>query len=345
MNRLNLISVLKNVLWSLLYGTLFFYTLTFSTPVSWMVFYFFTVVLLGAFLSTFIFWIKSQYQVSLNQNHELNSSLNVKIKSFLPILIPYLTIVINVNETTVTTVLPSLFRLRLTPSFSTAYLPRGKHKKISLHTYGKDLLGFFTHHAKKQVPVDLEIYPHVLSSTLLSGVVRKLETEIALKPFSPQDAMTFRQLREHQQQDALKDIDWKTSFKKQTLMVKDYDKEINGSLNLVFFGYLSPQFEELLSLTYSLYLELSHYQSVQLFIVGEFDEQLLLQQNAESFLTVQPTTQSESLLSVWNDHMPKKGKKIIIAPNEMASSIKEIHEKTSFFLSETTAMNLSEGGD
>ncbi|MBM6615768.1 DUF58 domain-containing protein [Desemzia sp. RIT804] len=345
MNGRKLFLILKKIWWSILYGALFIYTLTFPTPVSWVVFYFFTVILLASLLSTFILWGKAQFEVSKNQQHELNSQLNLKTKGFLPILIPYLTIVISVKEKSFSTEVPSLFKHKVSASFSAIHLPRGNHKKLLLRTSGKDILGFFTHQAKKQIPVDLEIYPDVIYSTLLHGTVKKLDAKLELKRFSAQDAANFRQLREHQQQDALKDIDWKTSFKKQTLMVKDYDQETNTPLNLIFLGYQSPQFEELLSLTYSLYLELSRFQNIQLFIVGEYDEQLLLQQGGKNFLTVQPTTRLTPLLSVWDNQLPKNGKKIIVAPDRVVSSIEDSQVKTSFFLSEDTLTNLHIGGN
>lgn len=345
MNGSKFFLILKKIWWSILYGALFVYTLTFSTPVSWVVFYFFTVILLASLLSTFILWGKAQFEVSKNQQQELTSRLNLKTKGFLPILIPYLTIVVSVKGTSFSTEVPSLFKHQVAASFSAIHLPRGNHKKLLLRTFGKDVLGFFTHHAKKQIPIDLEIYPDVIPSTFLYGTVKKLEAKLELKRFSAPDAANFRQLREHQQQDALKDIDWKTSFKKQKLMVKDYDEETNTPLTLIFLGYQLPQFEELLSLTYSLYLELSRFQNVQLFIVGEYDGQLLLQQGSKNCLTIQPTTRLDSLLSVWDNQISQNGKKIIVAPEKVVSSIENPHANTSFFLSEDTLTNLHIGGN
>lgn len=331
--------ILKNSLWFLLYVALFFYTLTFSTPVSWAIFYFFTVVLLVSFLSTFILWGKSQFEVSKNFQHELSGRLDLKVIGFLPILIPYLKIVIGVNEKLFSTTVPSLFKYKVSTFFPTIDLPRGQHKELFLHTSGKDVLGFFTHHSKKQIPISLEVYPNVIASTILYETVQKLDATLALKKFSAQDAVNFRQLREHQQQDALKDIDWKTSFKKQTLMVKDYDRETTIPLNLVFLGYQSPQFEELLSLTYSLYLELERIQPVHLYLIGEVDGHLRLQQDTTGFLTVQPTTQLNPLLAVLENQLLKNGKNIIVSPIKVISSIEETHAASSFFLSEETWIN------
>ena len=345
MNTKTLFLILKKGLWILLYGALFFYTLTFSTPVSWAVFYFFTVLLVGSFLSTFILWGKAQFDVSKNQQHELNARLDLKTKGFLPILVPYLTVVVGINEKSFSTEVPSLLKRKVSALFSTIRLPRGKHTELYLRTSGKDVFGIFTHQAKKKIPVDLEIYPNVISPTLLYGTVKKLDAMLELKQFSAQDTANFRQLREHQQQDALKDIDWKSSFKKQTLMVKDYDKETTTPLKLIFLGYQSPQFEELLSLTYSLYLELSRFQTVQLFIVGEFDKQLLLQQGIKNILTVQPTSQLGSLLSTWENQLPKNGKKVIVTSIEVVSSIEDPNKKASFFLSEETLIRLHIGGN
>lgn len=345
MNAKKFFLILKHSLWILLYVALFFYTLTFSTPVSWTVFYFFTVVLLASFLSTFILWGKSQFEILKNSQPELSGRLNLKTKNVLPILVPYLTITIGVNEQLFSTIVPTLFQYKVSAFFSTIDFPRGQHKKLFLRTSGKDLLGLFTHLTTKQMPIALDVYPNVIASPLLYATVQKLDAKLELKKFSAQDAVNFRQLREHQQQDALKDIDWKTSFKKQTLMVKDYDKETNTPLNLIFLGYQSPRFEELLSLTYSLYLELGHFQSVQLYLIGEVDGRLLLQHDTNSFLTVQPTTQLNTLLSVWENQLPKNGKNIIVSPIEVVSSIEEKHVKTSFFLSEETLINLQIGGN
>lgn len=337
--------IAKSLFLMLLYLMLFLYTITFSTPVSWLILYFFTVLLLVSFLSTLIFWGKATFDLVESREHQLNGKLQLQTASLLPILLPNLKLSIIVLKGHFSTTVPTLFKNKFTVTYENLLLPRGHHKTLIVESYGNDLFHLFAHFNKKRISADFKVYPKQLSSDLLYPTLKHIDSKLTLKPFMGQSDVTFRQLREHQLQDSLKDIDWKSSFKKQELMVKEYDKEIDTTLNLYFLGAPSPQFEELLSLTYSLYLELSRLQKVQLFLIGQFDQTLLLRQDADAFLTIQPTTQMEHMKNLWVTHSVTRSKKIVAAPIEIVYALKEIETRSTYFISEETLAKLHIGGN
>lgn len=336
--------IMKILLLSLLYLAIFLYTITFSTPVSWLVLYFFTTVFLFSFLTTRIFWNTGTFELTETFQRQTNGHLCMKTKGHLPLLVPYLSFTIVVAEKTFSAIVPSLFKTTLTVTYPESRLPRGHHKSLFVRSYGKDLFGFFTHQATVQASTNLKIYPQLLPSKLLSPILDQIHRRLRLKTSLGQNDVSFRQLREHQIQDPLKDIDWKSSFRKQELMVKEYDKETDASLNLYFLGIESPQFEELLDLAYSLYVELAPFQKVQLYLMGEFDHQLMVKQNKEAFLTIHPTARLEPVEHLWEQHTITNSQKIVVAPIEIVSSIKNSGPHPVYFLNEETLATLHIGG-
>lgn len=338
-------NLMKSIFYCLFYLAVLLYTLTFSTPVSWLILYFFTALLLLTWLSTWVFWKHIEFQVSRTQQKQLNGHLLLKTKGYIPVLMPELQLSVTVLGETFSTVLPSLFKTTLTADYKEIHLPRGHHKSLLVRSYGKDLFGFFMHQRNKTVATDLTIFPKIFPSALLYPILKQIDSNLKLQSFLGQSDATFRQLREHQMQDPLKDIDWKSSFKRQELMVKEYDKETDTSLMLYFLGISSPQFEELLSLTYNLYKELARFQKVHLYLIGEFDETLQTKQVANGFLTIQPTTQIEQVKEIWEQQTTVRSQKIVAAPIEIVSALREIEARSTYFLSEETLTKLHIGGD
>lgn len=328
----------------LLYLMLFLYTITFSTPVSWLIFYFFTAVLLVSFFSTIVLWRKAAFDLVESREHNTYGVLQLQTVGFLPILLPQMTFSIKVLGENTSTTLPTLFRHQLTASFENVNLLRGHHKSVLVESSGKDLFHLFTHFKQKPLLTDIRVYPQRVPFDVLYPTLKQINATLALESLIGQHAVAFRQLREHQQQDALKDIDWKSSFKKRELMVKEYDKEMDTALNMYFLGLQSAQFEELLSFAYSLYLELSHLQKVQLFLIGEFDQAVLTRHDVEAVLTIQPATQIRAVTNLFEKYSTAHGKNIVVAPTEIVHAIKASATRSAYVISEEELAKLHIGG-
>lgn len=336
--------IAKGLFLLLLYLLIFLYTITFSTPVSWLILYFFTAVLLVSFLSTIVFWRKAVFDLIENREHHSYGILQLQTVGFLPILLPQMTLSLKVLGEHTSVTLPTMFKHQLTVSFENLSLPRGHHTSLLFETSGNDLFHLFTHFKRKQLLTDVRVYPQRIPFDELYPMLKHINSTLSSKPFIGQSDAAFRQLREHQQQDALKDVDWKSSFKKQELMVKEYDREMDVTLSIYFLGLQSSQFEELLSVAYSLYLELARFQKVQLLLMGDFDQNVVVRHDGEAFLTIQPATNIESLTNLFEKHSTARSKKIVVAPIEIVHDIKKPDTRSAYFISEEILAKLHIGG-
>lgn len=334
MNKEKIHSVFKPIALLLLYSFFFFYALTFPAAVSWFVFYFFTLLFLCSYLSTFFFLHLPQIQRVNERQDKVDLMIYLKTKNFLPILIPTLRAQITVQASTSAVEVPAFFKLYLQLPFSGMDFPRGRHISLKLQLKGKDFFGLFSHSSMREIPVSLDVYPKLSAKILRHSIIERLTSHLLAAQQSGSDVLELRQVREHREQDALKDIDWKTSLRRQQLMVKEYDKEFLLPLRLYFFGSESRQFEELLSLTYSLYQDLSKDQNVHLFLIGDFNNQTQMGQDSADFLSIKPSHDEVALKTIWENNRLQSGRKVIVAPESCVQNIQADQKETLFLLTE-----------
>ncbi|MGE7366285.1 DUF58 domain-containing protein [Desemzia incerta] len=336
--------ILKKMLFILSYVVILLYTFIFPTPVSWVVFYFFTLLFIFLWVTTLITWKDVQFEFSADKKHLSTGFLKLKTRFYFPILVSNLDVTIGNDKQSFSTRIPSLFKYRLVVPFEQLSFKRGKYDTLLLRTYGKDYLGVFTHRSKQRIPVDLSIYPKHLPFDTLYPLLQQLNTRLDLKLLSGHQSAQFRQLREHQAKDSLKDIDWKTSFKKQSLMVKEYDKESDTAVTIVFLGYQTEYFEELLRLAYNLYLEISHSQAVKLRLIGNFEDVISLKETKDCFLTIQPALDSTEMDSILENEGVLPAKTILISPKNHTSLVKENPSAAFYSITEDTLNDFQIGG-
>lgn len=336
--------ILKKLLFISSYIVILLYTFVFPTPISWLVFYFFTLILIFLWVTTLIPWKDIQFELLADNNHLLKGFLKMKTRFYLPILMSNLEVSIGNERQSFSTSISSLFKRRLVIPFEQLSFIRGKYNTLLIRASGKDHLGAFTHRSKQLIPVDFTIYPKPLPFDNLYPLLHQLNAHLNLSLLSGHQSAQFRQLREHQSKDTLKDIDWKASFKKQNLMVKEYDKESDIAVTIIFLGYQTDQFEDLLSLAYSLYLELTHYQAVQLKLIGSYGQEVLMKQTKDAFLSIQPAADQKDIDSIWKKESTLPAKTILISSKNQTPLVKESHQTPFYFINEDTLTDFKIGG-
>lgn len=335
---------LKKILFIFSYVVILLYTFIFPTPISWVVFYFFTFLLIFLWTTTLISWKDVQFELLTDKAHQPKNFLKLKTRFYLPILMTNLKVSVGNDRQSFTTDIPCLFKYDLVVPFEEMSFIRGKYDTLLLRTSGKDYLGVFAHQSKQMISVDFSVYPHHLSFDSLYPLLQQLNTRLDMTLLSGHHSAQFRQLREHQAKDSLKDIDWKASFKKQALMVKEYDKESDVAVTIIFLGYQTQYFEALLSLAYSLYVEVSYSQAVTLKLIGKFEETISVKESKDSFLTIQPALDSDEIDSIWEKEAVLPVKVILISSKDHTPLVKENHPTAFYSITEDTLNEFQIGG-
>lgn len=127
-------------------------------------------------------------------------------------------------------------------------------------------------------------------------------------------------------------------------MVKEYESEEETPITLYFLGFDSPDFEALLSLTYSLLNELKDNQTVNLFLLGRFGGSLDVSHEESGFLTIKPEVNEKDLLDLWRSFGPSSSKKIVITSKQTPVSSNLHQPNADLFINEDVIDDLKGGG-
>lgn len=314
---------LKLSLLLLFYSGLFFYVLTFPSSFAWIIFYFFTFLFVFSYMSTLFSWGKATVSVHTLPGEQKKVRAFLHTKNRLPLLVPRLSFTLTAGSFEVATEADAFFRRRLAVSFPVVTLPRGHYSTLHLRTEGYDLFHLFPYASNKRIPVSLDVFPSLPTETIRKKALETIAPAVASRSRFGANDEQFRQLRARQEQDSMKDVDWKTSFRKRQLLVKEYEKEAARPLTLCLFGAPSSHFEELVSLAYGLYGDLSQRQPVRLLLLGEFDEGVHAEPSVQGFVTVQPATATQELWAIWSQSINRSERRIVIAPKEAAETMKQ----------------------
>lgn len=321
---------------------LFLYTMAFPASTSWFIFLFFLVMFLGLYLTTRFKWGPSEAFLVEAPDGSKDVRLNVRTRGRLPILIPELQLRLPTKEGFAETAVPVYFKNNISPLFQDVRLPRGRHQSLLLETFGRDHFGLFSHYSRHSVPAKIDIFPESLTEKTRNRYMRKVAGHPLLRDYLKSNTTQFRQLREHGARDELKHIDWKTSAKKQKLMVKEYERESMPTLTISFWGMESAEFEELLQVAYSLYQELHAYVQLQVCLVGQYEGQTAVHYDELSFLLIQPSPTAGELLPFWQDLKIASGYHVAIMPAAFQDTVKDRRFDQTIILTEALARG---GGD
>lgn len=301
----------------ILYLLVGLYTLTFPSTLTWFILYAFTLVLLVAFLS-------ARFQIQFkNIRWKINAVSDVDILFNLthryPFLFLFSSLKLTISDSDIArTIHPTAFlKHSIQVQFDSIPLNRGRYDHIILELEGYGLFGIFKHYSKHKLPVEILIYPKVLTPSVLIKLMDEQAIQsIKINPIS-QHEFQVKEMRQYQTRDSLSSIDWKSSLKRDQWMIKEYDVEELKPFVLCFIGSSSLHFEQLLSLTYTLYQKLSTSYTVALYLLGQFEESTVLRQSHQDFLTIQPSHDQLQLQQLLHDIEVTSENMLVIKSKEM----------------------------
>ncbi|MCB5952455.1 DUF58 domain-containing protein [Enterococcus sp. BWT-B8] len=245
----------------LFYSLIFVYTIAFNNSTGWMLFFFLVFLMIVDLISLFpsLKMIKLETTelttYTVNQPSQLTLELFRCQKSLLPT--PSLTI--SLKKTLNSSLYAQLFYMGTRETFSFQWTPekRGIFNELPLLVGSTDFLALFQKQLVRQVSGPFMVMPELQkkkAELIFQIILTKLPN---FKNSFGNQTFSIRNFRSHQFGDALKTIDWKQSVKRNELIVKEYEHEIEQDTELIFYGQDGLNFESLLSLYYSftLFLE------------------------------------------------------------------------------------------
>ncbi len=303
------------ILYLLLYTLIIFYTLTFPTRVSWFLFYAFTLLLALAYISSRSTAVISRVTATLSQTNQLTVHITLRSKNWLPLFWPTLSVTLS-KQGHLREISQSVLIKKAVPfSFQPIRLGRGHHRAIDLSIEATGLFGLYSRWFTQSLPIDVDVYPAVMTKTDRASLMKDLSTLLSQSTYSSLHEFYVKEIRNYQNRDSLSAIDWKSSMRRGQWMVKDYEKEEEAPFAVIFYGYQSSQFEELLSVAYNLYLELHSLASCDLLLLGSFKGVPSFGTTTASFLPVEAASDKERLSILFNDRVPLTKRLFIITPD------------------------------
>ena len=128
---------------------------------------------------------------------------------------------------------------------------RGIFKELSLIIRCSDFLRIFRKQIIRQLPGPFIVMPELRQQEADRIAQAIFTLHPSFKSLVGDPTFVIRNFRTHQFGDALRMIDWKQSSKRNELIVKEYEHEIEQETFLIFYGQHHEHFERLLSLYYS----------------------------------------------------------------------------------------------
>lgn len=319
---------------------LFIYTMTFPSNTSWFIFIFFILLFTVLLFSTIFFWGKSKITLLTQSNGENDLCLTARTRLGIPILLPSLVFQLTTKDVISKIEYPIYFQNQINLLFKNIKLPRGNYSQMILQTAGKDYFGIFTHTSRKKIPANIDVFPYILSKKEQGYFLQIIYRHPYFYQHLNKHATQFHQIREYRPQDAIKYVDWKTSARRKKMMVKEYENEVLPTLSIVFIGMDSPHFERLLSLTYSLYLDLEKSIPIKLLLIGKYEGQLSAKESLSAFLTIEKESDSHALVEIFSTYDNSSTRMIVITSEKIKKSLQEKPNRKLIFFSESDFLHL-----
>jgi len=333
------------LVWSIiLYLLVIIYTLVFPTTASWFIFYAFTLWMVSAFLSTRQTYHLTSTKKSKNDDHSLSLTFTIQNKRRHPFFLSYVKLSLAFDGIRETYESSLFFSRQIEGTFQSIALPRGHHDTLSLDIDGTGLYGIWTRHSHLVVPINVDIFPKALKKTERQRLMHSLSPYFTETSRSLNHDYYMNEIRTYQTRDALSGIDWKTSLKRGQWMVREYETEEDAPVDLYFIGFDTPSFEDLLSLCYTLLHELKAGQKVNLFLIGQFEKDLSVQYSEDRFLTIQPGSNKQRLITLCQSSFTAHSKKIIVKSKDVPMPVPLDSPLSYRFIDEDTFLQVK-GGD
>lgn len=336
-------SVLRITWYLFLYALVILYTLTFSTTVAWFLFYAFSLLLLLAFLSSLHTPVISSVDWEKVNNKQIVVSLTIQSKRGWPLLLSSLDLNLFKDSQKRSLHRSTFLARKVNVTFAPIELTRGYHDSLTLKVHATGLFGIFSRFLTYTIPVAVSIYPELLQKSQRAELVRKLSQTLVPVLFSPIHEFYVKEIRSYQDRDTISSIDWKSSLRRGTWLVKDYDTLEESPFDLFFYGASPSDFEFLLSVTYSLYKELNQTFKVTLHLIGDFNHHTDIHYTQKHFLTIQPTSNTDSASHILR-HLLSGGKNHLVIMASDAHVPSGLSNNPSIIMLDEHALHFLKGG-
>ncbi|GEK89778.1 Protein of unknown function DUF58 [Alkalibacterium putridalgicola] len=328
----------------LLYALVILYTLIFPTTASWFILYAFTLWLLLSFLSTRQSYHLTRTDKLKKEDNTFSFNFFIENKRRQPFLLSSIEIILVFNDILRSSSTAVFFSRKIESQFHSITLPRGHHETLTLNIVGTGWFGVWKKRSQLVVPINIDVYPDVLRKFERDRLMYYLASYLTETSRSLHHDYYMTDIRDFQNRDALSGIDWKTSLKRGQWMVKEYEAEEETPVNLYVFGFDTESFETLLSIAYSLLMELKKTKDVTLFLLGEFYGKPTVVKEGSGFLTIQPAHNKTDLLHLWEKTRNTPSKKIIIKSSQVTVPV-SAHPSQSAKIIDEEILPMIKGGE
>lgn len=308
---------LRLVWFILLYLLVAIYTFLFPTTASWFLFYAFTLWMVLSFLSTRQSFHLTHTEKSKHTDNTLSLAFTLQNKRRLPFFLSSVKVTLTLNDIQQTVTTSILFSKEIETTFHSIVLPRGHHETLRLDIEGYGLFGIWAKRSRLIVPINIDVYPEILTKSRRSRLIHRLAPYFAQPSRSLDHDYFMNDIRSFQNRDSLAGIDWKTSLKRGQWMVKEYETEEESPVALYFLGFDTDSFEELLSLTYTLVQEFKSNQKINLYLIGKFEDATSIQRSQESFLTIEPDENRKEIITLSQSVQNTHSRNIIVKSHDI----------------------------
>ncbi len=241
---------INNLLLTIFFFVSFIYALTFNSQMSWRIFFFLFFFLLISYLAVlsplkyFIMTPLTPVIVEVGEKREIEFKLlnTYKKNCFFPLL----TVVCSELDYEETFYL--FFKKDKKMTFIWEAKKRMSLEKVTVEITSSDLFGLISKKQQLAVEFELSVLPSTQEDTSYHQITQLFEkTSFGERSFDVEN------IREYQVGDSVKEIDWKLSSKKQTLMLREYKQQQLAKTVFIFYGVKSFYFEKSLQVFFTLF--------------------------------------------------------------------------------------------
>lgn len=248
------------------YLGVFFYALAFTNKTGWAVLLFVSLILLMEILSLISplrgVQISASETLIAHLGEPITPLVTIKRAVRLPLFFSRLSIHLPFEKKKQT--IRHYHGQTIALSLSWSPKKRGWITKQPIERIGSDLFGWFEKTRVETLSVNWVVLPaiHPYAAAGLSFI-----EYVTKRDYFGDSSYTIKTYRDYQKGDPLKQIDWKTSSRKQSLILREYEKYEPVKWTFIFYGLESEYFEELLSLFYS--ISKMYPQQAEFLLIGE----------------------------------------------------------------------------
>lgn len=252
-NSIKYILIIMGV--SSFYLATFFYAIIFDNTTGWSFFFFLSFLLILDLISFIPSLKKINCELMESKSYEIGmtSDLPIEIFCYRPtwLPIPQLTIYLAEQKELAQETILLYSGDKKEINFQWAPKKRGIFHQLSVSFLAQDLFGFLPKKGTLLLKGPFVILPKKQLSLAENLYHQLSQIQPTFSNAFGQRGFSIRNFRSYQSGDALGLIDWKQSGKRNELIVKEYETEIETFTHLIFCGSDHEKFEEILSAYYS----------------------------------------------------------------------------------------------